>query len=318
MPHDIRGTELKVGSIVMLACMVESCSPPDAGANDSVVQLLTLGKGSYLPQVICHPNHVLSFGTPTGDLTCKQAAELTKDQTVETVMAQMMLATSERLSDAAALFARGLKLSETNCREMNARGNQSGLDHWSAVGRCFQQGLSLLGVEVGFEPLVAPERVGFTFGDAIETLKRGGRVCRAAWNGKGMWLALSCDGSRSVPAENFWSPHNAAFARENGGFAKVLPSITMKTATGEILMGWLASQSDMLANDWQEVFADEAPSHLPPVPTPDVPPAAPVEVPAVATTPPINGGGATGLDLQTASETRDDQPAAELSTKGEL
>lgn len=91
------------------------------------------------------------------------------------------------------------------------------------------------------------------FGDALRALKAGKKVARFGWNGKGMWLSLSCDGMREVAAENFWSPHNAAFARENGGKATVLPSITMKTATGEILMGWLASQSDMLAEDWVEV-----------------------------------------------------------------
>lgn len=91
---------------------------------------------------------------------------------------------------------------------------------------------------------------GLSFGLAIEAMKTGKRVARVGWNGKGMWLSLSCDGSREIPAENFWSPHNAAFARENGGKATVLPSITMKTAAGEILMGWLASQTDMLAEDW--------------------------------------------------------------------
>lgn len=94
---------------------------------------------------------------------------------------------------------------------------------------------------------------GMTFGLAIEALKQGARVARAGWNGKGMWLSLSCNGSREIPAENFWSPHNAQFARDNGGKATVLPAITMKTATGEILMGWLASQSDMLAEDWRVV-----------------------------------------------------------------
>lgn len=93
-----------------------------------------------------------------------------------------------------------------------------------------------------------------TFGDALAALKQGARVARAGWNGKGMWLSLSCNGSREVAAENFWSPHNAAFARENGGKALVLPAITMKTvdATGReaILMGWLASQTDMLSEDW--------------------------------------------------------------------
>lgn len=94
---------------------------------------------------------------------------------------------------------------------------------------------------------------GMTFGQAIEALKAGQRVARAGWNGKGMWLSLSCDGSREVPAEAFWSPHNAWHAVQSGGFATVLPSITMKTADGSILMGWMASQTDMLAEDWRVV-----------------------------------------------------------------
>ena len=92
---------------------------------------------------------------------------------------------------------------------------------------------------------------GMNFGLALEALKRGSAVARKGWNGKGMWLSLSCNRTREVAAEHFWSPHNAQFARDNGGTATVLPTITMKTATGEILMGWLASQSDMLSDDWE-------------------------------------------------------------------
>ena len=89
------------------------------------------------------------------------------------------------------------------------------------------------------------------FGLAIEALKQGSRVTRAGWNGKNMWLSLSgtTDGTLT-PAEKFWSRHNFEFAVDNGGAAMVLPSISMKTADNKILMGWLASQSDMLAEDW--------------------------------------------------------------------
>lgn len=90
-----------------------------------------------------------------------------------------------------------------------------------------------------------------TFGLAIEALKKGEKVARAGWNGKDLWISLSCDGTRDVAADNFWSPHNRDFAKSIGGTATVLPCITMKTATGEILMGWLASQTDILAEDWQ-------------------------------------------------------------------
>ncbi len=92
------------------------------------------------------------------------------------------------------------------------------------------------------------------FGDAIRALKRGDRVAREGWNGKGMWLSLSNNGTMSLHADGFWSKNNADYARSQAdASAVVLPCITMKTATGEILMGWLASQTDMLADDWQLV-----------------------------------------------------------------
>lgn len=99
---------------------------------------------------------------------------------------------------------------------------------------------------------------GMTFGLALEALKRGHKVARAGWNGKGMWLSLSgpLEG-REIPAAAFWSKNNEDFANNNGGKALVLPAITMKTINADgrvgILMGWLASQTDMLSNDWSIV-----------------------------------------------------------------
>ena len=91
-----------------------------------------------------------------------------------------------------------------------------------------------------------------TFGLAIEALKMGKKVARAGWNGKGMWLTLS-PGAEDLPAEKFWAKHNREFAESNGGTATVSPYITMKTADNKIQSGWLASQTDMLAEDWQVV-----------------------------------------------------------------
>lgn len=100
-----------------------------------------------------------------------------------------------------------------------------------------------------FEDAFAPFD-GMDFGMALAALKQGLKVSRAGWNGKGMWLALS-PGVKALTADKFWAGPNREFAEANGGTAEVLPCITMKTADDKILMGWLASQTDMLAEDWQ-------------------------------------------------------------------
>lgn len=66
------------------------------------------------------------------------------------------------------------------------------------------------------------------FGDAVHYLKQGKKVTRSGWNGKGMWLELQ------VP---------------DAGSKMTLPYIFMFTATGD-LVPWLASQTDVLAEDW--------------------------------------------------------------------
>ena len=90
------------------------------------------------------------------------------------------------------------------------------------------------------------------FGQALEELKNGAKVARVGWNGKGMWIALSGTQLRSstVKTEDLWSPHSQDASEAMGGEIEVLPSIIMKTSDDKILMGWLASQTDMLAEDW--------------------------------------------------------------------
>ena len=92
---------------------------------------------------------------------------------------------------------------------------------------------------------------GMTFGMAIEALKLGKKVARRGWNGKGMWLCIPlCDGPKEIPATGIWGKPNAEYAEQNGGKVTVVPYITMKAADGTIVMGWLASQTDMLSDDW--------------------------------------------------------------------
>lgn len=87
-----------------------------------------------------------------------------------------------------------------------------------------------------------------TFGWAVEQLKSGNRVARQGWNGKGMYLWLMP--ATTVRAEWCKEPHLRELAEANGGEIEALGTIRMKTADGKILTGWLASQTDILSEDW--------------------------------------------------------------------
>jgi hypothetical protein len=96
------------------------------------------------------------------------------------------------------------------------------------------------------------------FGDAIAALKSGKKVAREGWNGKGMFLVLA--GGYTVPKDALRpnSPIDAAFLEVRGLEAmEILPHIDMWTVNAQgrqaYLPGWLASQSDMLSDDWQLV-----------------------------------------------------------------
>ena len=73
------------------------------------------------------------------------------------------------------------------------------------------------------------------FGGALEALRAGHRVVRAGWNGKGMWLKLQEPDARSL---------------------MTLPYIYMSTAQGD-RVPWLASQTDVLAFDWNAILVPE-------------------------------------------------------------
>lgn len=76
---------------------------------------------------------------------------------------------------------------------------------------------------------------GLTFGDALSLLKRGTKVARAGWNGKGMWLELQ------VPDANSKMTLPYAFL--------CYPTDSISSTPGA-RVPWLASQTDMLAEDW--------------------------------------------------------------------
>ncbi len=85
--------------------------------------------------------------------------------------------------------------------------------------------------------------LGLTFGEAVEALKAGKKVTRAGWNGFGMWLIL-------VPGmQNINVTEGTPYAKAGLTHCNILSHIDMWTGHG-MLPGWLASQTDMLADDW--------------------------------------------------------------------
>lgn len=77
-------------------------------------------------------------------------------------------------------------------------------------------------------------RTNLNFGDALEAVKLGARIARTGWNGKGLWLELQRPDAHSkmtLPYIYINYPSDAA----NTPGARV---------------PWLASQTDMLAEDW--------------------------------------------------------------------
>lgn len=87
---------------------------------------------------------------------------------------------------------------------------------------------------------VLPKTERLSFGDAVAALKEGLRVAREGWNGKGMWLGLVDTGYYDVGFSVV------------GEINLLLPWIGMKTADNKFVP-WLASQTDVLAEDWQIV-----------------------------------------------------------------
>ena len=87
---------------------------------------------------------------------------------------------------------------------------------------------------------------GMSFGLAIEAAKKGAKITRRGWNGKGMFLYY-------VPEGRYPARTDAAksIATEDGK-VDYGAYIAMKTAQGNVVP-WLASQTDMLADDWEVV-----------------------------------------------------------------
>jgi len=96
------------------------------------------------------------------------------------------------------------------------------------------------------------------FAWAIRMLKEGKRLRREGWNGKGMWIFMvpGTIGVMMTPGTPYYNQlvdmYGEATVAES---VTILPHIDMWTINSDgrraMLPGWLASQSDMIADDWE-------------------------------------------------------------------
>lgn len=84
---------------------------------------------------------------------------------------------------------------------------------------------------------------GMSFGLAIEAAKQGKKIARRGWNGKGQYVELATNISYIAPDGAVANPRHEAIGNKALAFC----------GTSGVQLGWLASQSDMLADDWMIV-----------------------------------------------------------------
>lgn len=110
--------------------------------------------------------------------------------------------------------------------------------------------------DAAYQPTTA-----MSFGHAIQAMEEGHKVARAGWNDKCMWVALTTGSIFDAGnAKDYQSVKHRADELQSDlphdgteNLIELLPHFDMRAADGSMVIGWLASQSDMLAKDWQIV-----------------------------------------------------------------
>lgn len=130
------------------------------------------------------------------------------------------------------------KDSDTQCEVLDIRETQR--VEYTISNICSEEWI----VANGFNTPILGGEATFGFGDAIKYLKRGLKVKRKGWNGKNQYIELASDISYKNAAGNIINSEHDAIGNMAIAFV----------GTSGVQMGWLASQADMLAEDW--IFAD--------------------------------------------------------------
>lgn len=92
------------------------------------------------------------------------------------------------------------------------------------------------------------------FGQAIEAMKAGKRAARTGWNGKNMWVAWTPPSVfEAIHAKQGHAARHRAdeLADIPGAEITLTGHFDMRAADGSMVIGWLASQTDMAAEDWE-------------------------------------------------------------------
>lgn len=112
------------------------------------------------------------------------------------------------------------------------------------------------------------DKSNLSFGRALEALKQGKRVARQGWNGKGMFIFMRpadelnidfvIDKVKSLPQsvkdyylQDLINERGERVPADDNDTIKFSAYICMKAVDGSIVNGWLASQTDMLSEDWE-------------------------------------------------------------------
>lgn len=96
---------------------------------------------------------------------------------------------------------------------------------------------------------------GLTFGAAIEAIKQGKLAARDGWNGKGMFVFMRPEDILDIDmvinrVKSLPVSVKEYFRSQQQATVKFTAYLCMKAADNTIVNGWLASQTDMLAEDW--------------------------------------------------------------------
>lgn len=90
----------------------------------------------------------------------------------------------------------------------------------------------------------------FTFSEALKYIKRGLKVTRKSWNGKGQYVFLAKDLEFTTQADlSEFNPSGTEECTEENA-VEVYDCLVIRTSDKKLQVGWLATQSDLLAEDW--------------------------------------------------------------------